>query len=355
MAGIANQSGRTVRPRHMSISGLESIATMADLHETDGHQSTATQKLGNTAPAAPSSVKDEHKVGGQVDTGASSMSIQDMFNHFMLKQEEQAQQIAALTANTLPSPASINAASGHGNGSVARPSGSLGAAMRSQSVPAKGSITSRAVIITPSSSEEKGSAAAPTTPAANTQGNDDDNELIDVGMDGNQDEATAAEQATALASRLAGGQCQFVDDEHDGSFVKWFKSVGAWKESFKREAKLMCTIADTMRDEFNIETSEAFEMVCCRIAALQCLNEGDGSAVADIIEGKLHKSMVPQTVRLAAIKQANMVSRTKSVINKGSNDKKKPKKTKNGSYNGAMKNTGGHYAGKAGGTTGAKK
>ena len=190
MAGIANQSGRTVRPRHMSISGLESIATMADLHETDGHSSTATQKLGNTAPAAPSSVKDEHKVGGQVDTGTSSMSIQDMFNHLMHKQEEQAQQIAALTADTLPSPASISAASGHGhgngNGSVARPSGSLGAAMRSQSVPAKGSITSRAVVITPSSSEEKGSlaAAAPTTPAANTQGNDDDNELVDVGMDG---------------------------------------------------------------------------------------------------------------------------------------------------------------------------
>lgn len=348
----ANQTRSSPRERTMSISGLQSIATMADLQDLDG-RSTATHKLGNTAAPSSVTIKDEHKSGSHADADGPVLSMQEMFQRFMEKQEEQARQIAALTANTLPSPASINSSSGN----VARPSGSLNAAMRSQSVaPAKNSMSmSRAVTITPSS-EGKGSMAVPiaTTHMVATPSGDDDGDLTDIGMDGNQDEPTAAEQATAIASRLAAGQCAFVDEEHDGSFVKWFKSISVWKESFKREAKLMCTLADAMRSEFDIETSEAFEMVCCRIAALQCMNEGDGSAVADIIEGKHHKSMVPQTVRLAAIKQAAMVSRTKAVINKGNNDKKK-QKSKGGSYNGVKKNTSGHYAGKAGSTTGAKK
>lgn len=349
----ANTTGRVPRERQMSITGLQSVATLADLQDLDGRSSTAAQKGGNTSSSI---VKDEHKVGGHADADGPGISTQEMFQRFMERQEEQARQIAALTANTLPSPASINSSSG----SVVRPSGSLGAAMRSQSAaPAKNSVSaSRAMTVTPADEISSAEAPATATPAvANIHSGDDDSDLLDIGMDGNQDEPTAAEQATALASRLAVGQCDFVDEEHDGSFVKWFKSIGVWKESFKREAKLMCTLADTMRhrDQIDTETSESFEIVCCRIAALQCMNEGDGSAVADIIEGKHHKSMVPQTVRLAAIKQANMVSRTKSVINKGSGDKKKQKKNSNGLYNGAKKNTGGHYAGKAGGATGAKK
>jgi hypothetical protein len=344
-----NPSGRTVRDRQMSSAGLQSVVTQADLQDLDGRQSTATQKLGNTT--TPSSVKDEHKAGGHADHDADTppLSMHEMYERI----EQQARQIAALTANTLPSPASINAAA---SSNVVRPSGTMGAALRLQSTaPAKNSVASRVVTITPAA-EEKSVIAGPATPAANTFGGDtyDDSELADIGVDGKQDEPTAAEQAAVLAGRLAEVQCSFVDEEHDESFVKWFKSC-VWKESFKREARLMCTLADTMRGEFaaNVIASDSFEMICCRIAALQCMNEGDGSAVADIIEGKHHKSMVPQTVRLAAIKQANMVSRTKSVINKGSNnDKKKVKKTKNYSV---TKNTGGHYAGKAGGTTGVKK
>jgi hypothetical protein len=338
-------AGRPIRERTMSTSGLQSVATMADLQEIDGNRSSAaTQKLGNTA----SSVKDEHKVGSNADTDGV-LSMQELFDRMMIRQEEQARQIAALVANTLPPPTGISASSG----SVVRSGGSLGAAMRSQlAAPAK-NVTPRTVTITPSSDEKSGASAHATSSAITLDGDDEDG-LVDVGMDGNQDEPTAAEQATALASRLASGQCAYVDDEHEGSFVTWFKSISGWKESFKREVKLMCTIADKMRDEFNIETSESFEMVCCRIAALQCLNEGDGSAVADIIEQKHHKSMVPQVVRLAAIKQANMVNRTK-VINKGSGDKKKPKRTKSGLYHGVTKNASGPYAGKAGGATGAKK
>jgi hypothetical protein len=334
----------------MSVTGLQSVATLADLQEIDGNRSsTATQKLGNAA-SPQLSVKDEHKVNADPDHDGQVLSVAEMFAQLMQRQDATDRQVAAMVANTLPSPAGINSSSG-----VARQGTSLSAALRSQSTaPAKNSVASR-VVTTITPSEEKSTTAAAHIPSviAHDGDYDDDDGLIDVGVDGKQDEPTAAEQATALASRLAGGQCAFVDDEHDGSFVTWFKSVVGWKESFKREAKLMCRIADAMRGEgVNIDTSEAFEIVCCRIAALQCMNEGDGSAVADIIEQKHHKSMVPQGVRLAAIKQANMVSRTKSVIrNDNKGDKKKHKKTKNG----VTKNTGGQQANKAGGTTGAKK
>jgi hypothetical protein len=321
----------------------------------------ATKGVGNTAPvsslsALAASSKGDTKVVKE-ESSDEDDQVPPYIRRLNARLDGFESRMVTMAANTLPSPIGISSSSGSSGG---RQTMSLTSALRSPvTAPAKSSVAARPVTAMSSSVDDSKSMATLSTPPAIMQDGHDEDGLTDIGVDGTQDEPTAADQAAALAARLAITQCAFVDDEHDGSFVTWYKSVIVWKDSFKREAKLMCLLADKMREEgVSIDRSDSFEMVCCRIAALQCLNEGDGSAVADIIEHKHHKSMVPQGVRLAAIKQANMINRTKLVIkndSKGSNDKKKQKKGKGGSYYGVTKNTGGHHTGKAGGTAGVKK
>lgn len=317
--GALRRGGRN---RPMSAAGAESVSSMSDL-----------RAVGTVV----SSSKQERKTAVVDGVSANDVAVATL---------QAVQDLARLIAtNNLPSPANIRSSSGKSSLSN---SSSLVAGLRS------------------ASKRTTGASAAPTTVAAavplaqqsatthdDGDADDDDADLADVGVDGEQDEPTAAASAAALSTRLADGQCIYVDAEHDGKFGNWCKDT-KWKSSFEREAKLMCRIADACRAEDGVDesTSEVMEIVCCRIAALHCMNDGDGSAVADIIEQKHHKSIVPQSVRMAAIKQANMLNRTKAAIKVDKNVKGGDKKGNKKNVN--VKRTGG-YAGKASGTTGAKK
>lgn len=310
---------RSSRNRPMSAAGAESVSSMSDLRAVG---------------AVVSSSKQERK------TMVDGMSPNDVAAATLQAIQDLARLIAA---NNLPSPANIRSSSSK---SGLPNSSSLVAGLRSATKRSTGGSAAPTTV----------AAAAPLAQqsAATHDDGDDDDALADVGVDGKQDEPTAAANAAALSTRLADGQCDYVDAEHDGKFGNWCKDT-KWKSSFEREAKLMCRIADACRAEDGIDesTSEVMEIVCCRIAALHCMNDGDGSAVADIIEQKHHKSMVPQSVRMAAIKQANMLNRTKAIIKVDKNVKGVDKKGNKKNIN--VKRTGGYHASKASGTTGAKK
>lgn len=135
------------------------------------------------------------------------------------------------------------------------------------------------------------------------------NNLTDIGLDGKQDEPTATTRVATLAAPLATSQCHYVDAEHDGSFMRWFKDT-KWKASYGREAKMLARFADLCRMEVNdVTNSELMELICCRIAAVDTLNRGLGSAAADAIEGRHRLSIVPHHVRISAVKEGNMMAR----------------------------------------------
>ena len=314
--GALRRSGRN---RPMSAAGAESVSSMSDLRAVGGVVSSSRQERKIVVDGVSS-----HDVAA-----ATLQAVQDLAR--------------LIAANNLPSPANIKSSNGK---SGLHHSSSLVSGLRSAAKRSTGGSASPAPV----------AAAQLAQQSATTHDDDDDDDvdLADVGVDGEQDEPTAAANAAALSTRLADGQCDYVDAEHDGKFSNWCKDT-KWKSSFEREAKLMCRIADACRAEDGIDesTSEVMEIVCCRIAALHCMNDGDGSAVADIIEQKHHRSMVPQSVRMAAIKQANMLNRTKSAIKVDKSAKASDKKGNKKNIN--VKRTGGYHASKASGTTGAKK
>ena len=132
------------------------------------------------------------------------------------------------------------------------------------------------------------------------------NELADIGIDGQQDEPSTVARAAALNERLAPLQCRYIDEEYEGSFVKWSKD-GKWKDHYGREVKLMARILDALRRG---DSDDAMEIACRRLSALDMLNSGHGSAAADAIEGKSRTSITPQQMRIAAVKEGNLMTRT---------------------------------------------
>ena len=221
-----------------------------------------------------------------------------------------ASQVAALAA-AMPLPSVAAIATSGVAGAVASPS--LIAGIRNAanllplaSIHAKRASTTAAAPIV---------GVAPSTPAVTAgivhhhKTTDDlptTNELADIGLDGNQDEPSTVARAAALDTRLAPLQCHHIDEEYDGSFVKWSKD-GKWKDYYGREVKLMARIADACRRG---DHDDVLEMVCRRIAALDLMNNGHGSAAADAIEGKSRTAIVPQQMRIAAVKEGNLMQRT---------------------------------------------
>jgi hypothetical protein len=219
-------------------------------------------------------------------------------------------QVAALVAAQLPSPAAITTTA---SGSTTATQPSLVAGIRSGTTTlpnvavkrvSNGSTTSTSsFVVAPSTPVMSGPASAAIINLPSV------NQLADIGLDGQQDEPTAAARAAALAAPMAVVQCQYVDTEHDGSFTRWFKD-NKWKDSYAREAKMLSRFADLCRNEVeDVANSELMEAICCRIAALDTLNRGLGSAAADAIEGKHRSSIVPHHVRISAIKEGSMMQR----------------------------------------------
>ena len=170
--------------------------------------------------------------------------------------------------------------------------------------------------------------------------------MADVGIDGSQDAMTAKQHESSLQQlqSIAINMCEHVDEEYNGSFIDWHKNgVNKWKDQFKREAKFICEVIDSLREEWiKCSKSEVMEILCRRLGALISLNKGRGSDVANIIENRKRTSMIPINIEMSAIKQANMEAKiNKSSSSSSSNfsststsngkQKKNKKKSKNSS------------------------
>lgn len=170
--------------------------------------------------------------------------------------------------------------------------------------------------------------------------------MADVGIDGSQDAMTAKQHESSLQQlqSIAINMCEHVDEEYNGSFIDWHKNgVVKWKDQFKREAKFICEVIDSLREEWiKCSKSEVMEILCRRLGALISLNKGRGSDVANIIENRKRTSMIPINIEMSAIKQANMEAKiNKSSSSSSSNfsststsngkQKKNKKKSKNSS------------------------
>lgn len=279
------------------------------------------------------------KSKGNDDSDGKTDDHHTMMMKMMKRQQDLEGKIAALMANSLPSTIGITPSTGKSViPSSSSSSSSLISAMRPSSAakaPSKVSMSSSGAGV---------HVSAPTTPAATTtiqsssssstigsmSDNDDENkgssiiidddDLADIGIDGNQDEPTTQERANVLSLRLATGQCEYVDNEYSGKFINWYKD-NKWRSSLDREMKLLCRLADQTRIEIdNYESSELMEIICCRIASLSMINNGDGSAAADVIERKHRSSMVPDSIRLSAIKEGNLLAKA---INKAKDGMKR--------------------------------
>ena len=258
------------------------------------------------------------------------------------------------TDRSLPSPTTITT-----SGGAATEQSSLLDSLRSTTTTSSKSDERKGITIKPSTTSSSGSgerkhvAAAPATPRPSRRHDDmcsdddddgDDNgndsngsdvedgkggeqnskaerkvdPMADVGIDGSQDAMTAKQHESSLQQlqSIAINMCEHVDEEYNGSFIDWHKNgVGKWKDQFKREAKFICEVIDSLREEWiKCSKSEVMEILCRRLGALISLNKGRGSDVANIIENRKRTSMIPINIEMSAIKQANMEAK----INKSS-------------------------------------